>query len=89
MVDSAGVSNLGGGPAADPLTLALPQISGLAATIHKLVQEGLTVDEAAQKLAVFVAPQMVPALKTLASVLSAVEKFLPGAVGTTSEHGGE
>lgn len=80
MVDSAGVSNLNPealpGTRRDPLEVALPNIGGIATTIHNLVQEGLTVDEAAQKLAAFVDPSMVPALQTLAKVLQAVEKFV-------------
>lgn len=79
MVDSAGVSNLNLEAAGDPLSVALPQLGTLASTIHKLVQEGLTADQAAEKIAQFVDPSLVPALKTLATVLQAVEKFLPGA----------
>lgn len=78
MVDSEGVSNLNPTPPplADPLSLTLPSLGGLATTIHNLVQEGLTIDEAAQKVAEWVDPSLVPALQTLASVLQAVLKYV-------------
>jgi len=88
VVDSAGVSNLASSEPADPLTTALPQISGLASTIHRLVQQGLTIDQAAEKLARFVDPSLVPALQTLATVLQAVDRFLPKGE-SAAEHGGE
>lgn len=82
MVDSAGVSNLNPTvPEGDPLAAALPGLGSIAGTIHRLVQSGLTIDEAAQKVARFVDPSLVPALKTLAEVLSMVNKFLPGETG--------
>jgi hypothetical protein len=89
VVDSPGVSNLSADAPADPLTVALPQIGGLASTIHRLVQEGLTIDQMAQKLARFVDPGLVPALQTLATVLQAVEHFLPKGEAPSGEHGGE
>lgn len=57
--------------------MALPGLGGIASTIHKLVEEGLTLDEAAQKVANWVDPGIVPALQTLAKVLGLVEKYLP------------
>lgn len=92
MVDSAGISNLSAAAVGDPLTTALPNLGSLAATIHALVAQGLTIDEAAEKVAVWVDPSIVPALQTLAKVLTAVEKFLPASEksgGSAAEHGGE
>lgn len=77
MADSAGVSNLNPDPGPrDEFGLALPNLGGIAATIHKLVQEGLTIDEAAQKVARWVDPGLLPALQTLAAVLQEVDKYI-------------
>lgn len=84
MVDSAGVSNLPSGPA-DPLGATFPSLGGIATTIHALVQEGLTIDQAAEKVARWVDPSIVPALETLASVLEAVNRFLPGGEAAPSQ----
>lgn len=88
MVDSAGVSNLEqSAQQRDPLGATLPNLGSIATTIHNLVNEGLTADEAAEKIAAWVDPSILPALQTLATVLQAVQKFLPGA--SAAEHGGE
>jgi hypothetical protein len=80
VADSAGVSNLNPTPPrpADPLGATFPGLGSIATTIHRLVQEGLTIDEAAEKVARWVDPSILPALQTLASVLQAVDRFLPG-----------
>lgn len=88
MVDSPGISNanLSAQPR-DELGASLPNLGGIASVVHRLVQEGLTIDQAAEKVARWVDPSLVPALETLAKVLEAVNKFLPGS--SASEHGGE
>jgi hypothetical protein len=77
VVDSEGVSNLAPEPGPrDELGAALPGLGGIASTVQKLVDEGLTLDEVAQKVASWVDPSLVPALKTLATVLEAVQKLV-------------
>jgi hypothetical protein len=71
-----GVVPVGNPELADNLGLALPNLGNLAQTVDKLVQEGLSIDEAAQKVAAWVDPSLVGPLQTLASVLTAVEKYL-------------
>jgi hypothetical protein len=90
VVDSAGVSNLNAAAAADPLTVVLPNLGNLASTIHTLVQQGLTAEAAAERIATWVDPQLVPALQMLAKILGMVNKYVPGAEGASAaEHGGE
>jgi hypothetical protein len=78
VADSEGVSNLvqESSEPVDELGAALPSLGSIATVVQKLVTEGLSIDEAAQKVAAWVDPSLMPALQTLASVLQEVAKFV-------------
>lgn len=75
VADSEGVSNLQQEPV-DELSATLPSLGTVAQVVQKLIDEGLSIDEAAQKVVKWVDPSLLPALQTLASVLQALAKFV-------------
>ena len=54
----------------------LPQLSGILTILDKLIGEGVTVTEAAEKVAAWVDPSLAGALGTLAEVLTTAQGIL-------------